>query len=77
MSEYTVVVEAGNADGTIWQSLAPAETATGETAEAVSEWAATNQTLADGGHWRVRVWDGPDADTASEPDAEHYHNDES
>lgn len=72
---YTVEIEASNPDGTIWQALAPAETVTafnGETAEQVAAFAATNQDIADGDHWRVRVWEGRDADTGAEPAAEFY-----
>lgn len=57
--EYTVVVEASNEDRTVWQALAPAEALTStDRAEDVARWTASNQTLAEGGHWRVRVWEG-------------------
>lgn len=72
MEQYTVVVEASNADGTIWQALAPAETAEGDTTESVAQWTATNQTVADGDNWRVLVWDGADADTNAKPAYEYY-----
>lgn len=75
VSTYTVQVEASNADRSIWQALAPAENVTalnGETARDIAEMVASNQNIADGDNWRVRVWDGADADTSSTPDVEHY-----
>jgi hypothetical protein len=71
MSEYTVLVEAGNADGTEWQALAPPETTVGDGAVEVARWTATNQDVAEG-YWRVRVWDGGSADTSADPAAEVY-----
>lgn len=77
--QYTVVVEASNEDGTIWQALEPAENidtaAWGDkpwTAEEVAAVTASDQNIADGENWRVRVWEGQDADTGTEPAAEHY-----
>jgi len=70
MSEYTVEIQAGDERGDVWQALHPAETVTaleGESAEQIAAFAATNQTVADGGNWRVCVWEGADADTGSEP----------
>jgi hypothetical protein len=32
------------------------------TAEEVARWTATNQTMDAAGFWRVRVWEGADAD---------------
>jgi hypothetical protein len=66
MTTYTVEIQAGNEDGTIWQALAPAENVEAigdESAEDVAVWTAKNQTVADGGNWRVMVWDGADAET--------------
>jgi hypothetical protein len=31
-----------------------------------------NQNVADGDDWRVRVWNGADADTSDAPDGERY-----
>lgn len=75
-TEYTVLIETGSDDGQ-WQATAPAETvdvrAWGPswTAEDVAIWAANNQTRSDAGRWRVRVWEGADADTSSDPAAVH------
>ncbi len=71
MSEYTVLVEFGNADGTDWQALAPPETTAGDSAAEVARWTATHQDVAEG-NWRVRVWDGSHADTNADPAAEVY-----
>jgi hypothetical protein len=73
MGEYTVLVEAGSTDGTDWQALAPPETAVGDGATEVARWTATNQDLAEG-HWRVRVWNGANADISLDPAAEVYSN---
>jgi len=73
MSEYTVLVEAGNADGADWQPLAPPTTTAGDSAVEVARWTATNQDVVEG-HWRVRVWDGAGADTSADPAAEVYSN---
>ena len=73
MSEYTVVVEAGDADGADWRPLAPPTTTPGDSAVEVARWTATNQDVVEG-HWRVRVWDGADADTTADPAAEVYSN---
>lgn len=78
MHIYTVEIEAGNDDGTIWQAVHPAETVdtatwtrTGAEWEpsAVAEEVAAHQTVAEAGRFRVRVWPGADADTGSEPAA--------
>ncbi len=71
--EFTVLVEAGDANGAEWQALAPPETTTGDSAAEVARWTATNQDLIEG-HWRVRVWDGANADTSADPAAEVYSN---
>jgi hypothetical protein len=73
MGEYTVLIEAGAADWTDWQPLAPPQTTAGDSAVEVARWTATNQDVEEG-NWRVRVWDGPDADTSGEPAAEVYSN---
>lgn len=73
--EWTVQIEAST-DGQIWQALHPAETTTGAAAEQVATDVAANQTVADGGLWRVRVWTGRDADTGTEPAAEWRSDDE-
>lgn len=76
VTTYTVQVEASNADGTIWQAVAPSETvnltAPGWTPQKVAEMAARDQTEADGHNWRVRVWTGGNADTSSASAAEIY-----
>ena len=67
MSTYTVQIEAGNLDGTVWQAYGPSETIDDAgTAEDVAEWAANNQNVAYD-NWRVLVWAGADADTSSPP----------
>lgn len=72
MPTYTVRIEASNSDGTIWQALAPAENVTEDaTAAEIAEWTASNQDVAEGTGWRVRVWNGADADEHSEPAAEY------
>jgi len=71
--EYTVLVEAGTADGADWQALAPPATTTGDSAAEVARWTAANQDVIEG-NWRVRVWEGSDADTSAEPTAEVYSN---
>jgi hypothetical protein len=73
MSEYTVLVEAGDAEGTEWQALAPPETVAGDSAAEVARFTATNQDVVEG-HWRVRVWSGDHADTSTQPAAEVYSN---
>jgi hypothetical protein len=72
MHEYTVLVEAGEADGD-WQALAPPSTTSGDSAVEVARWTAMSQDVVEG-QWRVRVWDGADADTSAEPAAEVYSN---
>lgn len=72
MTAYTVAIQASNADQSIWQTLAPAETVeTDDTADELAAEVAAHQNLADGSNWRVRVWEGEDADTGVEPAAEH------
>jgi hypothetical protein len=71
MREYTVLVEAGGADSAEWRALAPPQTAVGDSAAEVAQWTATNQDVAEG-YWRVRVWDGGNADTSVDPAAEVY-----
>ncbi len=71
MNEYTVMVEAGDADGREWLTLAPPSTTVGDTAVEVARWTATNQDVAEG-NWRVRVWDGRNADISADPAAEVY-----
>lgn len=72
MTAFTVQIEASNADGTIWQALAPAETVdSDDTAAELAAEVAANQNIAEGSNWRVRVWDGEDADTGTDPAAEH------
>ena len=69
MNEYTVEIQASNADGTIWQAMAPAETVTAENAEEAARDTAANQNIAEGDNWRVAAWEGAEADTATEPAA--------
>lgn len=60
---YTAEIQASTPDGNVWQALHPAETVfakPGETAQDIAEWVAGNQTIADGGNWRVVVWRGED-----------------
>lgn len=72
MTTYTVEIQASNADRTIWQAVAPAETVeTDDTAAELAADTAANQNIAEGSDWRVRVWEGDGADTATEPTAEH------
>ena len=71
MSEYTVLVEAGDEAGAQWQPLAPPKSAVGDSAVEVARWTATNQDVVEG-RWRVRVWDGHHADTSADPAAEVY-----
>ena len=61
-TEYTVTIEAANADQTIWQALEAAEPVTAAEIEqdggpeAYARWVASNQTAATGpGAWRVQV----------------------
>lgn len=82
MSTYTIEIQASDEAGDIWQALEPAETVdtdaddyigdSTDTAVQVAEAVAAHQNLAEGTNWRVRVWDGPDADTGTEPAAEAY-----
>jgi hypothetical protein len=66
MNEYTVVVEAADETGDGWQPLAPAENVTNDgTADEVARWTADNHTMGGAGNWRVRVWDGADADQST------------
>lgn len=69
---YTVVVEVSDEAGELWQAAHPSENACGDSAAEVARWVATNQTVAEGGGWRVRVWAGHDADTKVGPAAEYY-----
>lgn len=72
--EYTVVIEASDAEATIWQAVTPAENVTsGVTAHELATWTATNQNVATGTNWRVRVWEGHDADPHTPLAAEFYH----
>jgi len=72
MSGFTVEIQAGNADGTIWQAMAPAENIDRvETASDVAFDVLHNQNVLDEdgvGHWRIVVWIGTDADTSCSPD---------
>lgn len=69
--QFTVVVEAEAGEN--WQAVQPAENASGDSAAEVATWVASNQTVADGDSWRVRVWAGHNADTDTEPAAEYRH----
>jgi hypothetical protein len=63
VNEYTVIVEELDESADVWEPLAPAETVTNDgSAEEVARWTASNQTMAAAGNWRVRVWEGADAD---------------
>lgn len=67
MAQYTVKIEASNEDGTIWQAVHPAETVEAASARTAARDTAINQTIVDGGKWRVVVWEGADADEGSAP----------
>jgi prevent-host-death family protein len=65
---YTVEIQASNAEGTIWQALAPAETVEStDSADQVAADVAQNQNIAEGDNWRVVVWEGDNADTGVDP----------
>jgi hypothetical protein len=72
MGEFTVLVEAGTNEGE-WLALAPPQSTAGDSAAEVARWTATEQDVTEGS-WRVRVWDGRDADISAEPAAEVYSN---
>jgi len=72
MRDFTVLVEAGT-DGGEWLAVAPPQTTPGDSPAEVARWTATEQDVTEGS-WRVRVWDGRDADTSAEPAAEVYGN---
>lgn len=61
MKTFTIKIEAGNFDGTIWQALHPAETIqSNDDPDEIARDVAMNQTIAEDGHWRVAVWEGED-----------------
>jgi hypothetical protein len=63
VNDYTVIIEERDDEAGTWLPLGPAENVTDEgTAEAVARWTADNDTMEAAGVWRVRVWDGADAD---------------
>jgi hypothetical protein len=64
---FTVKLEAGNDDGTVWQSLHPSENVDAKDARDAGEWLSGNQNIVRGGRWRVCVWPGRNADTGVEP----------
>jgi hypothetical protein len=65
VNDYTVIIEERD-DAGAWLPLAPPETVSDEgTADEVARWRAGNDTMAAAGVWRVRVWDGADADPDS------------
>jgi hypothetical protein len=69
MSEYTVLIEELDESADTWLPLAPPENVDNEgTADEVARWTAENDTMAVAGKWRIRVWDGADAD-ADTPEA--------
>ena len=66
MNQYTVLIEEHDDSEDAWLPLAPAENVENEgTAEELARWTADNDTMAAAGGWRVRVWDGPDADPSA------------
>lgn len=70
MATYTVEIQAGNDDGTIWQAMHPAENINDNgSAEQVALDVFGNQNLLDDsdGPWRIAVWNGSDADTGLKP----------
>jgi hypothetical protein len=71
MTSYTVLIEASDEDQTSWQALAPAENVQEDgSACEVAEMTALDQNIAVGSWWRVRIWEGANADTGTEPAAE-------
>ena len=72
MATYTVEIQAGNEDGTIWQAMHPAENVadTGTAKQVALDVLANQNVLAldDNSPWRIAVWNGADADTGGEPD---------
>lgn len=79
MIRYTVEIQAGNEDETIWQAVAPAdviEANDDDSADDVAWFIGRNQTIADGEHWRVVVWRGEydptGGDVHRDPDTEVY-----
>src|SRR4051794_10065865 len=79
---YTVEIQAGNADGTVWQAMQPAGNVTDiGSPEQVAYDAIANEdinVLDDNGPWRVCVWTGFDADTSADPayiiDDQQFHD---
>lgn len=79
---YTVQIQAGGDDDTIWQAMHPAENVTDPgPADQVALDVIANQNvleLDDAGPWRVAVWVGADADTSTEPvytlDSQEFHD---
>lgn len=68
MTTYTIQIEAGDVDGTIWQAVEPSETVdANESATELVGWVASNQNVANGYRWRVRAWEG--SGTEGEPAA--------
>lgn len=72
---HTVEIQASDTGYTVWQTLS-VETSNdypGATAAEVAANVAGNQNITEPNsyNWRIRVWDGADADTGSEPDAEY------
>jgi len=73
MTTYTVKIEACNTDGTIWQAMHPAEQIDADSVRDAAEAVATNQTIAEGGGWRVLVFlDAADAMASGVLDAGGY-----
>ena len=63
MPDYTVLIEEHNDATDTWQALAPPENVTDDgTAEEVGRFRAGHDTNDAAGLWRVRVWEGADAD---------------
>lgn len=71
MTTYYVEIQAGNREGTSWQTVAPADPVTDwdGSAQELADWVASNQNVANGDRWRVLIWDSED--THGEPVAEH------
>lgn len=72
MAYFTVQIQAGNEDGTIWQAIEPAETVHDDgPADQLALDVIANQNVldltADGGPWRIAIWAGHDADTSTTP----------
>jgi hypothetical protein len=70
VNEYTVIIEERDEEADTWVALGPAENVSDEgTAEELARFTADNDTMEAAGLWRIRVWDGADADPDTPEDA--------